>query len=304
MIVNPSPALPQYTLFLTIISYALLLGTCALLWTKRDTLTVTIYAGSLLFALLGGVIGFTGLIAIAILSGLCYLGFRKFTDRNDFYWGMLIKVFIAIIGFIMIFHLCPGFHNLQLLKNVQISKGAVPYSLFLNYDSMSVAIIIMFFYDKIRLKIDKNTLRAIKIGFIYGLVGIVIMGGTALGMQFFNFDFKISRLTILFLFCNLLFTCFFEETFWRGFVQNTIADLVKVNFVAVVITAVIFGVIHIPFGGINFAILATLAGLIYGYAYLHLRRLESSIICHYTVNVAHFIFATYPILATAYKTQI
>ncbi|QSH42181.1 CPBP family intramembrane metalloprotease [Lentisphaerota bacterium ZTH] len=295
------PLVPQFGVYPAIFAYIMLLAAGIFLWTKRDIVTIIFFAVSVAAAFSAGIITLTGITAVVLLGGLCFAGFKKIDRENNFFLHLLVKGLIAGLGFMMIFHLYPGFHNLQLLNKVQISEDAVPYSLFLNYDSMCVAIIIMFFNENLRLKADRGTLMAVRAGLLFGLLGVIVMGGTGLAMHFFKFDFKISSLTLLFLFCNLLFTCFFEETFWRGYVQNTIADYVKIDFVAVLITALVFGVIHIPFGGINFAVLAALAGLIYGYAYLRYRRLESCIVCHYTVNVTHFIFATYPILASAYK---
>jgi len=44
-------------------------------------------------------------------------------------------------------------------------------------------------------------------------------------------------------------------------------------------------------------VLAAVAGIVYGYAYEKTQRIEASILCHFGVNIIHFIFFTYPALA-------
>ncbi|MED7819214.1 CPBP family intramembrane glutamic endopeptidase [Francisella sp. 19S2-4] len=101
------------------------------------------------------------------------------------------------------------------------------------------------------------------------------------------------------MFVNLIFTCMPEEIFWRGFVQTKIKTYTS-PIVAVLITSLMFALIHIIFAGIFFAILAFIASIIYGLAYIKTRKIEVSIICHYLVNIGQFIFFTYPILSSAY----
>jgi membrane protease YdiL (CAAX protease family) len=44
-------------------------------------------------------------------------------------------------------------------------------------------------------------------------------------------------------------------------------------------------------------LLATIAGLFYGAAYLRTRRIEGAILTHFALNAAHFLAFTYPALA-------
>ena len=41
--------------------------------------------------------------------------------------------------------------------------------------------------------------------------------------------------------------------------------------------------------------LAAVAGLLYGLVYNRFRSLEASIILHFSVNLVHFLFFTYPL---------
>ncbi|APC96331.1 CPBP family intramembrane glutamic endopeptidase [Francisella frigiditurris] len=141
----------------------------------------------------------------------------------------------------------------------------------------------------------------IKFGLLYGLISIVVLIPIIFVLGFAHWDFKLTKLTLLFAVVNLIFTCIPEEIFWRGFVQNSIAKY-SGNILAVLVTSILFAVIHIIFAGVNFAILAFIASLIYGFSYVKTKKLEVSIICHYFVNMAQFIFVTYPILKSAWIT--
>jgi len=66
----------------------------------------------------------------------------------------------------------------------------------------------------------------------------------------------------------------------------------------VIIASVLFGLAHYA-GGTLYIFLATIAELFYGIAYHITGRLEASIVSHYVLNATHFIFFTYPVLATA-----
>lgn len=67
-------------------------------------------------------------------------------------------------------------------------------------------------------------------------------------------------------------------------------------FVALLVPALLFGIAHIG-GGIEYAIVAGVAGLGYGYLYYLTARIEWSILCHFIVNTLHLFLFTYPVLA-------
>ncbi|MCI5120133.1 MAG: CPBP family intramembrane metalloprotease [Candidatus Electrothrix sp. AUS4] len=52
-------------------------------------------------------------------------------------------------------------------------------------------------------------------------------------------------------------------------------------------------------GGVTYIVLATVAGLGYGWTYLRTEQLEASILTHFLLNCIHFVFFTYPALAIA-----
>jgi membrane protease YdiL (CAAX protease family) len=45
-----------------------------------------------------------------------------------------------------------------------------------------------------------------------------------------------------------------------------------------------------------YVVLSTVAGLFYGYAFWKTDRIQSSILVHFSVNLVHFLFFSYPAL--------
>jgi membrane protease YdiL (CAAX protease family) len=62
-------------------------------------------------------------------------------------------------------------------------------------------------------------------------------------------------------------------------------------------SALLFGLAHAR-GGAPLVLLATVAGLFYGAAYLRARRIEGAILTHFALNAVHFLAFSYPALAS------
>ena len=74
-----------------------------------------------------------------------------------------------------------------------------------------------------------------------------------------------------------------EEFFVRGFLQQILTRALKNEIVGIVVTALLFGALHLPFGAFpnwRFAILAAVAGLFYGAAFAQTRDIRTSMVMH------------------------
>jgi membrane protease YdiL (CAAX protease family) len=99
----------------------------------------------------------------------------------------------------------------------------------------------------------------------------------------------------------LIFVSIPEEAFFRGFIQRELYQWFGSNPLAasgsILITSAFFTLLHLiwvanlPFLGLVF-----IASLIYGTIYQVTKSIESSILCHFGLNVIHFFFFTYPAL--------
>lgn len=253
---------------------------------------------SIAFALATNLITLLGMLVIAITFLCIYLSKWSYYHRN--FLKIVLFIITAAVLFLNYQHLLPGFNNINLFKNTYISPNAIPFSLYLNYNAIIPTYFLIYFSQEINLIASFSKFKiALKSGLLYGILAIAILLPISYFFKFIEFDFKISNYTLIFIFVNLIFTCIPEEVFWRGFIQNRIQSYTSPS-IAILITSVIFASIHLTFAGIYFAILAFIAGIVYGTAYHKTKKIEVSIICHYMVNIGQFIFFTYPILASAY----
>jgi membrane protease YdiL (CAAX protease family) len=119
------------------------------------------------------------------------------------------------------------------------------------------------------------------------------------------FDLKLPQIFWLWPFVNILLVVIPEEVFFRGFVQQEIYKAmggkgILANVGCVTISALIFTLFHVGWvGSCAFLSLVFLSGLIYGGIYQYTKAIESSIFCHFALNLVHFFFFTYPVLQTA-----
>ena len=141
-----------------------------------------------------------------------------------------------------------------------------------------------------RAKLQAPPLAVLSISLI---VGLACMTG------YVQYDFKINRLLILFALDNLLFVCIAEEALCRGLVQNTLSQMLAPyrygQALALLAASLFFGLLHR--GDLLYSLLATVAGLCYGFVYQKTQRIEASILTHFLLNMVHFVGFSYPALA-------
>jgi uncharacterized protein len=250
---------------------------------------------SVLLGLISHLLDPVAIIPITLLAFAAYYSQAE-KCRALVRWMAGITVIILSAG--LATHQFPGFHNLNVLDHVYISKDALPYTFYLNFDKTVVGIFILgFSYQLISERSEWNLLFkkiAVKLPVV---IFVTICMAFALG--FVTFDFKIPNDIFIWAITNLLFVCVAEEALFRTFIQKNLSlAMRKIKYgdcFAVLITAMLFGLVHYP-GGIKFAVLATVAGLGYGWVYAFTRRVEASIVTHFGLNLVHILFFTYPAL--------
>lgn len=212
--------------------------------------------------------------------------------------GGILFLFALLLGT----HKVPGFKNWLILPDFTLSPDSFPVHLYLNFDKPLIGIFLIGFGLK--------TIRSLKdwwLVFKTTLPIILCASVTLLGLSFVTgyvrLDLKWFEFSWLWLLVNLLFTCVAEEALFRGFLQEQLSKgMQHWRFGTAgswIIASVLFGLVHFP-AGRSYAFLATVAGLFYGYAYLKTRRIEASILVHFSVNAIHFLAFTYPALKGAF----
>jgi membrane protease YdiL (CAAX protease family) len=176
-----------------------------------------------------------------------------------------------------------------------LSPLSPPFTHRLNFDTSAAGLILFAFFCAPARSGEAWRAVARQTPIIVGTAAVVLLLGVAGG--FVGVDVKLSHYTLVFFACNLLFTCITEEAFFRGFMQARLALAMKHwragPWIALLIAAVLFGLAHAR-GGPALIVLATIAGLGYGLAFLRSGRIEAAILAHITLNTLHFIAFTYP----------
>jgi uncharacterized protein len=238
-----------------------------------------------------------GICVIGSLAAVMYL--LQFSKLHVVYKVTLHLLLCSLfIGFSM--HLLPGFHNWKVLDGIQLSAHSIPYVLYLNVEKPAYIFFFMYFYQRKSI-FNYNWTRTLRWSLLSFLVILPLLFLTNWIFELVTWDSKFPAYSItgLWMIRMLLDTTLGEEIFFRGYLQQQATVLMgrsKVAaWVACVLVAVLFGVMHLP-AGLPMAIMAMWAGVGYGLAYLQTKTIEAATITHFLVNVVHFLFFSYPML--------
>lgn len=286
----------------TILTYIFLYLTVVLLWVpsfKKILFWCVTLVISVVFGLASQRIDFIGLGFILILACLT-LGL------NNKKTSITVRVLFALVLFALGLglglagvHLLPGFQNLRVLNNVHISGNGIPFSLYLNFDKTVVGIFILgILHQRITTKAEWR--KMFKSMAPRASLVIFIVAMLSFAFKFVWFDPKLSPFLPIWAVINLFFVCLAEEGFFRGFIQKYLCLILRRvsygNTIAIIFSAILFGLSHF-LGGPRYIILATIAGIGYGWIYWRTQRIEAAILTHFSLNLIHFLFFTYPALA-------
>lgn len=278
---------------LTAATYALLLASVLALWAPGR------FAWSLPLA---AAVGFG--YASGVLSGPAILPLVGLALGCRFYRAHGVRTVVAGLAVLVIalglgMHAFPGFTNPVLLSKVTLSPGAAPYTLYLNFDKTVAGVLILGLCYAGLLAGREAWARMLRQAAPVALVNIAVVVGLALALGYVHIDPKWTVLFWPWAVVNLFFTCVAEEAFFRGLIQRQINERFTFRYKAVVavgVSAVLFGLAHAA-GGPAYVLLSIVAGLGYALAFQLTRRIEASILAHFSLNAVHFLLLTYPRVA-------
>jgi len=123
---------------------------------------------------------------------------------------------------------------------------------------------------------------------------IAVPLGIAIG--FIAFDPSIARLRSLpvAVIGITFFTAWPEEFLFRGILQNLFSRMLKSQWIGLAVASVVFGlshILHAPFPNWKYVILATIAGIFYGHAWMKTGSLLPGALVHALVDISwHVLF--------------
>lgn len=285
----------------TLATYILLAAAICAVWAKpvmpgRVAVApwTALFAAALAVGVAAGVLRAPAIVALAALAGAAYMTASAPRQSARVAFGVVT----ALLALALAIHKVPGFNNALVIDAVTISPGALPFTQYANFDKGAVGLVLLAFLCS-RARSWNEFGGVLKQCLPVLLVTLVAVLGTATAVGAVRPDFKLSQLTMQFIAVNLFFTVVAEEAFFRGFLQHRLAASLarwrSGKWIALLCSALLFGAVHLP-GGVPYALLATIAGLGYAYAYHATQRIEAPIFLHIALNAAHFIAFSYPAL--------
>lgn len=274
------------------------------LWLTRGFNRIITVAALLTLAIssgfVAGVLSPDALLPIAAFGVLCWAYSLRLTQR------MRAPLAVAVVAasLALMAHVVPGFSNVLIVKDANVSRGGVPFTLYFNFDKALIGLFLIGFATPlIASRGDWLAMLRAALPRILLIIAVVLVAAFALG--YVRFEPKWPAFFPLWAWANLLFTCTAEEAVFRGVIQRTIAGDANPStrwvIAALLIAAVLFGAVHFA-GGPRAIVMATIAGAGYGWVYWRSgNRIETSILAHFLLNVTHILFFTYPALAVGLR---
>jgi membrane protease YdiL (CAAX protease family) len=284
--------LPYLWLSLAIVSLWIPQRTSGAGWPLRLPVSAGWLGLAIVHASAAGVVSPMGVVAIAAFGLLCF-----YSSRSRLATMATIAFSLALMA-----HVIPGFANLLVARDVVLSPGAVPYTLYLNFDKAQIGLFLLAFGPPL-LTSRAGWMTMLRAALPRVLVVILVLMACALSLGQVRLDVKWPEIFPTWAWSNLLITCAAEEALFRGVIQRqmqggSIAESgTSIRSIGgLAIAAVIFGAAHFA-GGMGSIVLATIAGLGYGWIFWRTNRIEASILAHFLVNTVHILGFTYPALA-------
>lgn len=288
---------------LTIATFAGFTLACVALWAPRVSRSpqavawwVAPFAATLLLAQAGDLVGSSGLVVLAAVVLAARL-----TDEapHGALKGFAIAALLALSGGILV-HAFPGFANPKVLDGVRLSPDAAPYTKYLNLDKGLLGLFLL------GLVAPARTSRASRVGpsallWHVGVVAVVVTAATV-ALGFARVDPKLPDWWPVWLWSMVCLTALPEEAVFRHLVQGGLEAWLgggaRGRALAAGVSGVLFGLAHAGGGG-AYVVLATLAGLGYGWIYAVSGSVGASILAHTGLNLLHLLCFTYPALEAA-----
>lgn len=263
------------------------------LWSRG--VSATWLALAIVHAYAVGIVSALGVVAIATFGLLCYAYARARSSPLN----VLLALATIVFSLALMAHVVPGFSNTLIVRDAVLSPGAVPYTLFMNFDKGQIGLLLLAFGPPLIARradwvaILKDTVPA-----ALALIVVLMVSGLLIGQ--IRFEPKWPAFLPIWLWSNLLFTAVAEEALFRGVIQRLLQGPTSSGSstraaTGLIVAAAIFGAAHYA-GGLWSVVLATIAGVGYGWVFRRTNRIEASILTHFLVNTAHIVGFTYPAL--------
>lgn len=246
----------------------------------------------LIYSVITGVLLWQAMPFLLLLAVSCWAISRA---QNPFIkWvagGVVFALSIALF-----LHLVPGFNNPKIIDDFQVSVDAIAYGKHLNLDKALVGVLLLLWVVPRASRLTRTGIRLSL--FSLGLAVVIsLLIANISGLV--RFEPKWSQIFWFWCATNLFITCYAEEAFFRGFVQQKIAaGLTNMRYgegISILLSGLLFGLAHFP-AGVVYTIIASILGVAFAYGYAKTNNIYVPILGHFGFNFIHFTLFTYPYL--------
>ncbi len=254
-------------------------------------------AASMAFAYYGNVIDIRAIIPLALVGGCYSLAAQNIKG----FWRLFTTMAAAIITVALYTHYVKGFNNTLLFSNWRASIDSQPINIYANYDKAVVALLILGLYLPPLIRSKKELYNMLLKTIPWMLLTALIILPLAGFLNMIHWNPKFPSITFTWLTLQIFFVLIPEELFYRGFLQREISLRLNNPFagpLAVLVTSLLFALLHLLFvPHLTFVLASFVASILYGTIYQITGKIESPLLTHFFVNLCHFFFFTYPVLA-------
>ncbi|AXU97220.1 MAG TPA: CPBP family intramembrane metalloprotease [Erwinia persicina] len=228
-----------------------------------------------------------GMVALAIIGAVAlYCGYQK--QPNAF--SLPGEIVLVVSAIALMLHMIPGFNNLIIVSGERVGPQSVPFTFYYNIDKALIPFLLLACLPTLLKRPAKPPANALWwLVLMMSLPLLLLLATVAGGLRV---EPHLPDWLGAFMLANLFFVSLAEEALFRGYIQQRLSQLLG-DKRALFIAALLFGFAHFS-GGLLLVLFATLAGLIYGLAWLWSGRLWVSTLVHFAFNMLHLLFFTYP----------
>ena len=262
-----------------IAAFAALTLAIIMLWLPRR-LWIAPAAPALILAWTGGVIDVRG--------GAILLAFAAACVAARHASGLLLRVvthaIMIAMGAGLFLHVMPGIANPRVVADT--------FSRYVNVDKGFAGLCLLGLYAPDLPASDEGARRMPAFLWRFAIIAIVMIA-VSLASGYVRWQPKLPSWWPLWTWSMIFLTALPEEAVFRGVAQTWIARRHGNDVLAMIIAGLLFGIAHIA-GGPAYVVLASVAGVGYGWVYASTRSIALAVATHVGVNALHFFLFTYP----------
>lgn len=269
-------------------AWLMLASSLATLTTHRFVSLLLLFI-AITIAAFTGIIHWQALLLLGFITAICIIHLY-YSHISILKIGSEIILVSCAIG--LLIHALPGFNNLKYLDKAFVGAQSASFTLYFNFDKALIPFILLACLPTLLVsKPVKNASRRQWLLLIIAVPVLLIIATFAGGL---GVEFHLPTWLPAFVISNILFVSFAEEALFRGYLQQRLTQWSGSPYLALILTALLFGAAHFA-GGPLLILFATLAGLIYGLAWMWSGKLWLAVSFHFGLNLVHLLFFTYPI---------